>query len=285
MVSSILKRWIKFSAINKAALICGVPVPEKGDRNDTFSVLNWNIFKQNRTSFLGDMRTLVQCLNPDFMVFQEALLTPPLIAMLEKELFLSWASSPNIYARNHKTHSGVLTASKYKPHSERALISASTEPFLNTPKSMLFSTYKLWPSGPVLLVVNVHALNFKLGLEDYKKQLKQVFTIVAQHGGPIIVSGDFNSWSRKRTDSLLGLARDAGMSRVEFENMRFGRFPISGKAIDHIFYSGASLAPLEGSARCLDHIQSSDHFPMVVKFGVFPGTQRRGEGRRGERER
>ncbi|KMQ52773.1 hypothetical protein CHISP_0542 [Chitinispirillum alkaliphilum] len=270
--SFILKQFLSYSAALKASVVCGGVIPKRKKlcKGDCFSILNWNINKQKCCSFLGDMRNLIEIYNPDFVILQEAMLTESLKRAIEEQFLMSWISSPNIYASRHNAHCGVLTAARYPSETERGYITQATEPILKTPKSVLFSTYNLNLHALTLLIVNIHAINYKLGIEDYLKQLHETFLYVRSHKGPVILAGDFNTWSKRRINSLLSMARDAQMHRVYFDGKRFARFPVMNKELDHIFYTGRYLTVLPGSPLRLNTVCSSDHFPLVVQFTLKP---------------
>lgn len=46
------------------------------------------------------------------------------------------------------------------------------------------------------MVINIHAINFSIGVEVYGKQLDAIGEQVKRHAGPVIMAGDFNAWSR-----------------------------------------------------------------------------------------
>ncbi len=66
------------------------------------------------------------------------------------------------------------------------------EPILRLPKSALVTVYPL-PDARLLMVVNIHAVNFSLGVDVYSKQLLPIGDQIAHHSGPVIMAGDFNA--------------------------------------------------------------------------------------------
>jgi endonuclease/exonuclease/phosphatase (EEP) superfamily protein YafD len=58
------------------------------------------------------------------------------------------------------------------------------------------------------MVVNIHAVNFSLGVDVYSKQLLPIGDQIAHHSGPVIMAGDFNAWSRPRMNALYRFARE-----------------------------------------------------------------------------
>ena len=63
------------------------------------------------------------------------------------------------------------------------------------PKSALYARYRL-SNGSDLVTVNLHAINFTLGTKDFQNQIEQLENAVKKHKGPLIIAGDFNTWSR-----------------------------------------------------------------------------------------
>ena len=65
---------------------------------------------------------------------------------------------------------------------------------MHSPKA---TNYAL-PNQQLLLSVNLHAINFTLGISDLKQQLDDAADIMRHHTGPIIFAGDLNTWSDER---------------------------------------------------------------------------------------
>lgn len=81
------------------------------------------------------------------------------------------------------------------------------EPILRLAKSALVTVYPL-PDTRLLMVVNIHAVNFSLGVDVYSKQLLPIGDQIAHHSGPIIMAGDFNARSRPRMNAVSLCAGD-----------------------------------------------------------------------------
>ena len=71
----------------------------------------------------------------------------------------------------------------------------SWEPWLGTPKATSITEYPLQDREDRLLTINLHAVNFALGLEDFQAQLHALTDVLASHQGPVILAGDLNTWS------------------------------------------------------------------------------------------
>ena len=155
---------------------------------------------------------------------------------------------------------GVKTGSQVPASSWYSYTSESSEPFLHTRKMVLATFYPLANSRHDLLVLNVHGINF-VSLHKYRLQLLQIEKMLRLHAGPVILGGDFNSWSRKRIASILVLARQCGLTEASME--RTARWLHFNRHLDHVFYRGLQLTGIRTQA----NIRSSDHFPICISFG------------------
>jgi endonuclease/exonuclease/phosphatase (EEP) superfamily protein YafD len=68
---------------------------------------------------------------------------------------------------------------------------------IRTPKSTLLSWIEIAGSDAPLLLVNLHAINFRLAAA-LDAQLQSLDAVIEAHVGPLVVAGDFNTWSRRR---------------------------------------------------------------------------------------
>jgi endonuclease/exonuclease/phosphatase (EEP) superfamily protein YafD len=102
-------------------------------------------------------------------------------------------------------------------------------------------------------------INFSLGLADYRAQLEKIVEVLSQHRGPLIISGDFNSWNTDRRRILADITQELGAKEVVFDTDH--RTTFMGQRLDHIFYR--KLVPLEALT---EKVTTSDHNPMLVTF-------------------
>lgn len=217
-----------------------------------FSLVNWNIYKQDNEGWNKTLNKLAS--NNDLIVLQEVKL-----GFLMRQLFdrnqLSWTQVEafNLY----KQPVGVLTASKVAPLS--ACKNTLSEPWIRFPKSTLMTFYAWEGSEQPLLLINLHAINFTLGADEFNQQLSLVMQAVKQHEGAVILAGDFNTWTNKRLNSLKAMTEEAQLHEVMYgEDVRITAF---GNTIDAIFYRG--LRQLQGSSF---ESAASDHNPMIARF-------------------
>ena len=158
-----------------------------------------------------------------------------------------------------------------------SFISNDTESTLfPTKKTILLTEYELGKNKPTLLIANVHALNFPPGSSGFENQLTKLKTIIEKHKGPVIVSGDFNTWSDEKLTYLKDIVTMLGLSEVEYANKDAIKtapwycrslmfFIFDRTPLDHIFYSQKFLK-LNRKGRVLTEIKVSDHYPLSVEF-------------------
>jgi len=227
------------------------PVAGTGLERHPIRVLSWNVQKGSRARWREDLVALAS--DRDLVLVQEAVLRPDFTATLPD--MAHWAFGPGYQGRTELT--GVVTFSRVPPRVHCYF--NSTEPWLETPKATLLTEYALARSDDTLVVVNVHAINFSIGLVEFKAQLDQVRRTLLNHRGPLILSGDFNTWRGERMAEVENLAGDLGLVPVTFD--RDHRKEVFGRRLDHIFVRG--LVP---SAARTYEVGSSDHNPLAADF-------------------
>jgi endonuclease/exonuclease/phosphatase (EEP) superfamily protein YafD len=150
-----------------------------------------------------------------------------------------------------------MTVSAAKPLTQCNLV--SIEPWIRSPKATVITEYGLTNTDQTLLVVNIHAVNFTFGTHDFHKQIQQALSVLNDHAGPILLSGDFNTWHRRRSEVLKEMTDSLDLEMVEYDEDHRKRF--WGQPLDHIYVRG--LEVLEATTRQVD---SSDHNPMSVRL-------------------
>jgi endonuclease/exonuclease/phosphatase (EEP) superfamily protein YafD len=219
---------------------------------ENIALLNWNIYKGNGEGWQKDLSSFAQ--NHDVMTIQEAYLDDELSGLLTANDF-NWIMKTAFYLRG--TATGVMTVAN-----SNAIHSCgfkNREPIIRIPKSTLVSYYKIDGHNKQLLVANIHGINFTLGMTAYREQLLQLFESVKHHDGPMIVAGDFNSWSDDRMSEVMQLVTKLALSSLEYQVNNKTR--VFGNAIDHVFYR--QLEPVE---KKVWQVSSSDHNPISVNF-------------------
>jgi len=221
---------------------------------ESIDFLNWNIYKGNGDNWQQDLSRFAE--SHDLMTIQEAVLGNELTALLDRHDF-NWVMNTAFHLNG--SASGVMTvADAAAVHSCGFHIK---EPLIRIPKATLISYYTIKGSDEKLLVANIHGINFTLGLNAYRRQLTKLYEAVKHHQGPMIVAGDFNSWSQDRLAEVKQLVRDLSLTELEYSVNN--KTHIFGHAIDHVFYR-----KLEILSETVWQVSSSDHNPISVSFRV-----------------
>ncbi|MGF1754472.1 endonuclease/exonuclease/phosphatase family protein [Vibrio makurazakiensis] len=236
------------------------PQPKPLNTVNGLSVLTWNIYKQNKTTWSAELTELSD--ETQLVLLQEASMTDELKKWISSN---GWGSNQVNAFEAFNTSAGVLSLARELP--VQACGFTYTEPWLQLPKSALWTLYDL-DNGQQLAVVNIHAVNFTFGTEDYQQQLLVLTQKLAQHHGPMIFAGDFNSWSEARMNTLKVELQKVGLSEVMFMPDNRTQF-ISGLVLDHVFYRGLKLEEAEAPVT-----DASDHNPMKVRFSVLDTSQK-----------
>ncbi len=223
------------------------------------SLINWNIYKAQRENWAHDFKQFIAA--QDLLLLQEAVASPQLKSMLNQR-HLYWNLNTAFYLNSYET--GVLTASTIKPVYSCGL--RTTEPLIRMPKTALISVYPVAGSDKKLLVANLHGINFTLGTEAYAEQIQNMVSIVKQHTGPVIIAGDFNTWSEQRIVLVNDMAQKLSLQTVTYDI--HNRVRVFGHALDHVFYRGLEVTHEE-----VIKVSSSDHNPIKVVFRLAEKIQ------------
>ena len=227
---------------------CEVFVP------DTFGVLCWNVHKNNTktNAFKPYLEKLEdKC---DFLLLQEANFRDDKYFTLPHFAF---DGAANLEVRGE--FYGVVTASKVESKEAQAYLSEGKESLVGPHKSLLVSHY-LFKDGSKILILNVHAINFREN-NSYHKELERFLMLMQAHKGAMIIAGDFNSWNKQRMAKLHELREKLGLKAVPFKQSDFVK-SFMGNHLDFIFYRGVELVDY-----WVDKEHSlSDHNPLYAKF-------------------
>ncbi len=257
----------RFSRTQESTLD-GNPVLQTELNETSIKVLSWNIAKRNlNKTWVRDFSKIIEQYQPDIVCLQEfrmGITFKNTLGIAE----MAWSFAPNFIDTHHNAYSGILTAAKINPTTRKAIVTKHHEPIIKTPKASLITEYSLSNKRETLLAINSHLINF-VDLTKFKTQLHELEFALSAHRGPLIFSGDFNTWSRKRAALLELAVTRLGLTPVGFaphESKKIKRFLLS-PPLDHIFYRG--LSEKKASAKVLDHISSSDHKPLLAEFSYI----------------
>jgi endonuclease/exonuclease/phosphatase (EEP) superfamily protein YafD len=221
---------------------------------DGFSLVSWNIFKGKKEGWADDFQKFSR--NADILILQEAYLTDRLKNILEQGQY-QWDMTAAFEYR--QIEAGVLTAARTAPTFTCAF--RETEPITRIPKSVLITRYPLSGTALELLVANIHAINFTMDTSVFHKQIDRLEGLLATYRGPLIVSGDFNTWTAGRMSRVTAMAHRLDLAAVRFGENRRSRF--FGHDVDHIYYRG-----LEAKNAASPDVSTSDHNPLTVVFNL-----------------
>lgn len=222
------------------------------DKQGKLDILVWNIYKQNREAWQQELERYSS--SRQLVLLQEASMTDELHLWVREA---GWFGSQVDAFKAFDISAGVLNLTPDSPSLACAYL--ELEPWLQLPKSGLYATYPL-SNGQTLAVVNIHAVNFTYGTVEYQRQLSTLVSELEQHAGPVIVGGDFNSWSEERLAVMKQSLASIQMKEVAYESDNRTEF-VTGLPLDHLFYRGLRLIKAEAPTT-----DASDHNPILASF-------------------
>ncbi|MDW6001608.1 endonuclease/exonuclease/phosphatase family protein [Vibrio mangrovi] len=225
------------------------PIDVQGQLN----VLVWNIYKENRPDWKSALTQYSQ--HKQLILLQESSFGPELHQwLIQQKLSALQVHAFSVFEKS----AGVMNISGRKPVSACAY--TAEEPWIRLPKSALVAYYML-SQHQTLAVVNIHAINFSLGIEAFQKQLQQLASALSSHQGPILFAGDFNSWNESRIQLIHQLMASLSMQEVIYPKDLRKQF--LSHPLDHVYYRGLILT----QAR-VEQTTASDHNPIQVSFAL-----------------
>ena len=211
-----------------------------------FRLVNWNVHKGQDKGWQEDLARLSK--QADFVLLQEATQHQNL-STFSTALFVSSFSFNELL-------SGVKTFTQTQP--EWYCGGGVAEPLIQIPKVASVMNLPL-EKGNSLLLINVHLINFEWGISAYQEQLEQLFSLIENYQGPIVMAGDFNAWNEDRLNLVNNLMRKYGLDSVALsqdERVRFLGYPL-----DYIFTRGVKVVSATSEV-----VTSSDHNPLLMTF-------------------
>ncbi len=222
---------------------------------EQITLLNWNSHKETSNQWLEELRNLIP--GVDLLTLQEAAMGNDLRDLLDDEYSGGWILASAFTQSD--LHTGVLTAARVRPDFFCSYRIA--EPIIVVPKTVLITRYPIANSKQFLLLANLHMVNFSLATKAYREQLSKAFELIRQHQGPLLIAGDFNSWSNGRQTMMEYFANALGTDDVQLD--QDNRTTFRGHVLDHIFYRGLELLDANSKLGTV-----SDHNPIRAAFRV-----------------
>lgn len=217
-----------------------------------FTLLNWNILKQQNKNWQNALQNWSQ--KADLLTLQEIKYSPALINFSQINSLFYFQN--NAFQYQDFVY-GVNTLSKVRP--SYVCGTRYSEPWIIIPKTGLATIYPLDNLPDSLLLINIHGVNFTFTATPLIEQIKPYLTLIKSHTGPVIFSGDFNTWSAPRIEQVAQTLQQEGFQETSFENDR--RTTVFGKPLDHIYYRGLDVVNSKNWATTI-----SDHNPQLVTF-------------------
>ena len=222
------------------------------DRNaDTLTLLNWNAHKLEDKQFLPDLAKLAA--DADIITIQESMHSDKFQEAFENSFSFNFSFNMS-FCNKEKQATGVMNMARFNIESNQTLVSPDKEPVTNTPKVSGYSAVQV-PNVGLVHVINIHALNFNLG-SKFERHVDSVGAFIKTLQGPVIWTGDFNTWSGGRQKHLDKLAQSIGLAHVTLANDK------RNLKLDHVYVRGLEVV----SAELLNGFKSSDHLPVKVVF-------------------
>jgi endonuclease/exonuclease/phosphatase (EEP) superfamily protein YafD len=222
----------------QCATSLGQVVTREGEElSGALEVLSWNIQKAGNVGWADDLANFGAGI--DLAFIQEASVQAHIPQAIRENMYQAFAAG---YTTD-SMQTGVMTVSSSSPSVHCNL--TSWEPWLGTPKA-----------------INLHAVNFTLGVVNFQAQFQALTDVLSSHQGPVILAGDLNTWSDKRQALVENFMREHGLGPVAFEpDLRTTTF---GHALDHIYVRGMRAE----SARVIQ-VTSSDHNALRVRLAFL----------------
>jgi endonuclease/exonuclease/phosphatase (EEP) superfamily protein YafD len=220
----------------------------------SFTLLSWNMNKLTLDKHAAHYsKKVFEEESVDIIALQEA--------KVEQDMHMLYTfpsvMSPNI--QTGKKLYGVQTASNHSFKAYEQHITDTRESFFATRKSALV-TFHYFDDDSHVTVINIHAINFVMH-GQYKKELLRIVERIRDIEGPMILCGDFNSWNKKRYETMMEFTKDLGLTQVMFDSKRYIK-SFNRQPLDYVFYRGLSIE----SQKVLDISTISDHNPLIVRF-------------------
>lgn len=213
----------------------------------------WNIQKALNPDSLEDLERLAG--EMDLVLIQEAKLEQRPVEALERARF--WSFAPGY--RTASASTGVMTLSRKTPLTHCYL--TDREPWLRSPKAISVTEFGLESMEETLAVVNVHAVNFTLGVGDFSRQIAKIEAVLVDHAGPVILAGDFNTWRPRRIEILQQLTERLRLTEISFDVDH--RITPLGSVVDRVFVRGLSAV-----AASTEIVDTSDHNPISITLSL-----------------
>jgi endonuclease/exonuclease/phosphatase family metal-dependent hydrolase len=230
-------------------------------------VVTYNVHRcrgMDRRTRPDRVAAVLRDINADVVALQEVIGSGPHgvshIEEIGAALGMGWVMAPTRQLRGHQFGNAVLSRLPIEHHIQHDLSWKTCEP-------RCLQRVDIELPSHTLHVYNVH---LGTAILERRHQAQRIATIVADRhvGGPKIVLGDFNEWTRGLTTQLLS----DRLKSVDLESYLRrrrtypGLFPILH--LDHIYYAGRLEIVNIELPRTRLSLVASDHLPLVADVRV-----------------
>ena len=222
------------------------------------SLMSWNTYKVDHKSpqvFSDYIKENHSRFDIDIFCLQEAVHHSQSCFPIEN-FTVNFASNIILKSRNY----GVATVTNMPTSKSIKVLTTHRESVINTHKASLISHIDF--DGQEIVVVNIHAINFKSNrVYEYEFEKIKEFICLDKYKHPIIIAGDFNTWNRKRVKLIKDFCREFNFKIAFLDEPNLIK-SFQNNHLDFILYRGIRL----DSACVLDCKKISDHNPIIARF-------------------
>lgn len=255
-----LSRWFKVLPESQSLSTRGLGI-QRELSPDSIKALIWNIKKAEMSSWKTEFTEYGK--DKNLFLIQEAYESNRFESTLDSFAGTQWDMGISfLYRRYGDAATGTMIGGLTIPLEVQVRHSVDREPVVNTPKAVTFATYDVAGKDEDLLVVSVHAINFDT-TGAFKRQMDQIEEVVSKHQGPILLAGDFNTWSNARNTYLGKMVKRLELRESEYINGD-ARLKFKGHFLDHVYTKGIVVK----SAEVVSTSTGSDHKPFVVEMSI-----------------
>jgi endonuclease/exonuclease/phosphatase (EEP) superfamily protein YafD len=231
--------------------------------NKKLQVLVWNLHKGADKTFEKDFKILAR--NKDLILTQEFYLNPKMEQIFSQLSDYMFATATSFFMSSEEVRTGVATASPVSAITTNFLRTINREPFLQSPKMALITQYPIENSTEYLTVINLHAINF-VTAKTFNEEIEQIDQLAVKlkiTRSPLLIAGDFNTWSKERIKILNNFKDKLQLDEATF--FPDNRITFNSLPLDHVYYS-KELELI--SAKSDSFYQGSDHKPLELNFNI-----------------
>jgi endonuclease/exonuclease/phosphatase family metal-dependent hydrolase len=237
------------------------------DALSTLRVVTYNVHRcrgMDRRTRPDRIAAVLRAIDADVVALQEVIGAGPQGASHVEELGaalgMGWVMAAARHLRGHQFGNAVLSRFPITQHARHDLSWKTCE-------ERCLQRADIDVNGQMLRVYNVH---LGTAILERRHQAQRLATIVADKhvGGPKLVLGDFNEWTRGLTTRLLSSRLKSVDLRSYLKRRRTypGLFPILH--LDHIYYAGRlEILGIE-LPRTRASLVASDHLPLVADVRI-----------------